>query len=121
MFDFACASGRGSRLYLAYFRYILSAIYYPIGLFSVFRQSEENFRSLSKFGHSTEEIYFGTCLHLGNSSNSFFYSRTSMTIILFQISHVGSTWVEAGERVATNSNLLERQSFHDYFSCLHGD
>ena len=74
MFDFACASGRGSRLYPAdymYFRFVLSAIYNPSGLFRVFRQSEENFRSLSKFGHGTEEIFFGTCLHLGNSLHRF--------------------------------------------------
>ena len=90
MFDFACASGRGSRLYLAdYFRYILSAIYYPSGLFSVFRQSEENFRSLSKLGHGTDEIYFGTCLHLGHSLNRFLQLDQYANYTFFRFLNVG--------------------------------
>ena len=118
MFDFSCASGRGSCLYLAdYFRYILSAIYCPTGLFSVLCQSEENFRSLSKFGHGTEEIYFGTCLHRVIHGIDF-YSWTCMITIL---STDFLCWVEVGVQVATNSNFLERQSFHVNFSCLHGE
>jgi len=97
MFDFACASGRGSRLYLAdYFRYILSAIYYPSGLFSVFRQSEENFRSLSKFGHGTEEIYFGTCLHLGNSLNRFLQLDLYDNYTFYRFLMLGGGWGTGG-------------------------
>ena len=75
-----------------YFRYLLSVIYFPSGLFSVFRQSEENFQSLSKFGHSTEGIYFGTCLHLGNSVNRFLQLDQYDNYTLFRFPMLGGGW-----------------------------
>ena len=97
MFDFACTSGRSTRLHPAdYCRYISSAIYYPSGLFSVFRQSEENFRSLSKFGHGTEEIYFGTCLHLGHSLNRFLQLDQYDNYTFFRFLMLGGGWGTGG-------------------------
>jgi len=99
MFDFACTSGRSMCLHPAdYCRYISSAIYYPSGLFSVFRQSEENFRSLSKFGLDTEEIYFGTCLYLGNSLNGFLQLDQYDNYTFFRFLTLGGGWGTGGNQ-----------------------
>ena len=75
---------------------ILSAIYYPSGLFSVFRQSEVNFRSLSTFGHDTEEIYFGTCLYLGNSLSGFLQLDQYDNYTFFRFLMLGVGWGTGG-------------------------
>ena len=73
-------------------------MYYPSGPFRVFCQPEQNFRSLSKFGHSTEEIYFGTCLKMGNSLNRFLQLDQYDNYTFFRFLTLGGVWGAGGSQ-----------------------